>query len=283
MICTDTDILTHTGPLFDGLYEYYRCAMLLGREPAGPGHEARRLACPLNWQGGAVTMPCPSPGRVRAADRFARLCSALVRQLPGGLAALVAPSVVGFALINGCTFGVDLAFLTVLRSGFGWPLWLAISLSYLTAFGLSFVLNRALNFRSHVPGRTPNRPLRRGDRSQLRGDPAGCRRRAHRAGPAVPGVADHHRGLGGRVHVLRAALGGLRRTANPQTAALLNITPGVSHPMPTQGAGTVNQRVRGRPDQDPASSEVSPKRDRSRGSGVSPSLDRIAPGTTWRI
>jgi len=151
MICTDTDILTHTGPLFDGLYEYYRCAMLLGREPAGPGHEARRLACPLNWQGGAVTMPCPSPGRVRAADRFARLCSALVRQLPGGLAALVAPSVVGFALINGCTFGVDLAFLTVLRSGFGWPLWLAISLSYLTAFGLSFVLNRALNFRSHVP------------------------------------------------------------------------------------------------------------------------------------
>ncbi len=34
MICTDTDILAHTGPLFDGLYEYYRRAMLLGREPA---------------------------------------------------------------------------------------------------------------------------------------------------------------------------------------------------------------------------------------------------------
>ncbi len=34
MICTDTDILTYTGPLFDGLYEYYRRAMLLGREPA---------------------------------------------------------------------------------------------------------------------------------------------------------------------------------------------------------------------------------------------------------
>jgi hypothetical protein len=34
MIHTDEDILTHTGPLFDGLYEYYRRAMLLGREPA---------------------------------------------------------------------------------------------------------------------------------------------------------------------------------------------------------------------------------------------------------
>jgi hypothetical protein len=34
MIHTDEDILIHTGPLFDGLYEYYRRAMLLGREPA---------------------------------------------------------------------------------------------------------------------------------------------------------------------------------------------------------------------------------------------------------
>jgi hypothetical protein len=34
MIHTDEDILTHTGPLFDGLCEYYRRAMLLGREPA---------------------------------------------------------------------------------------------------------------------------------------------------------------------------------------------------------------------------------------------------------
>ena len=30
-------------------------------------------------------------------------------------------------------------------------MWLAISGSYVVAFGLSFVLNRALNFRSHAP------------------------------------------------------------------------------------------------------------------------------------
>jgi hypothetical protein len=34
MICTDEQTLHHTGPLFDGVYEYYRRATLLGREPA---------------------------------------------------------------------------------------------------------------------------------------------------------------------------------------------------------------------------------------------------------
>jgi hypothetical protein len=34
MICTDAQILHHTGPLFDGLYEFHRRATLLGREPA---------------------------------------------------------------------------------------------------------------------------------------------------------------------------------------------------------------------------------------------------------
>jgi hypothetical protein len=34
MISTDEDTLTLTGPLFDGLYEYYRRGMILGHEPA---------------------------------------------------------------------------------------------------------------------------------------------------------------------------------------------------------------------------------------------------------
>lgn len=34
MICTDEETLHHTGPIFDGLYEFYRRATLLGREPA---------------------------------------------------------------------------------------------------------------------------------------------------------------------------------------------------------------------------------------------------------
>jgi hypothetical protein len=34
MVAVDDEVLAVTGPLFDGLYEYRRRAMLLGREPA---------------------------------------------------------------------------------------------------------------------------------------------------------------------------------------------------------------------------------------------------------
>jgi hypothetical protein len=34
MICDDDRVLEITGPLFDGLYEFHRRALLLGREPA---------------------------------------------------------------------------------------------------------------------------------------------------------------------------------------------------------------------------------------------------------
>jgi hypothetical protein len=34
MVCDDQRVLELTGPIFDGLYEYYRRASLLGREPA---------------------------------------------------------------------------------------------------------------------------------------------------------------------------------------------------------------------------------------------------------
>jgi len=34
MVCDDARVLEVSGPLFDGLYEYFRRALLLGREPA---------------------------------------------------------------------------------------------------------------------------------------------------------------------------------------------------------------------------------------------------------
>ncbi|MDP4505462.1 chromate resistance protein ChrB domain-containing protein [Nonomuraea turcica] len=34
MICDDSRVLEITGPVFDGLYEFYRRGLLLGREPA---------------------------------------------------------------------------------------------------------------------------------------------------------------------------------------------------------------------------------------------------------
>lgn len=83
--------------------------------------------------------------------RFARWCAGVVARLPWGLDRLVAPTFLGFALINSFTFGVDLLILTGMRSGLGLPGWLSVSVGYVCAFTLAFYLNRRLNFRSHAP------------------------------------------------------------------------------------------------------------------------------------
>jgi putative flippase GtrA len=81
-------------------------------------------------------------------ERFGAAMAGIVGRLPCGLSKIVPPSLPGFAVINGFTFGVDLTLLTILHTWL--PLWLAISVAYACAFGLSYVLNRAFNFRSHA-------------------------------------------------------------------------------------------------------------------------------------
>ncbi|MFF2088427.1 GtrA family protein [Nocardia sp. NPDC058176] len=85
------------------------------------------------------------------ADRFARWCEAVVARLPWGLDAVVPATLLGFALINSFTFGVDLMLLTAMHGGLGLPIALSITLAYIVAFGLAFVLNRTFNFHSHAP------------------------------------------------------------------------------------------------------------------------------------
>ena len=89
--------------------------------------------------------------RASFVDRFASLCAAVVRVLPFGLNRIVAPTLLGFAIINGFTFAVDLALLTVFHGWLNWPVPVAVTTAYVLAFGLSFVLNRTFNFRSHAP------------------------------------------------------------------------------------------------------------------------------------
>ncbi|GLZ44215.1 hypothetical protein Acsp06_04000 [Actinomycetospora sp. NBRC 106375] len=86
-----------------------------------------------------------------ARERFRRACDAVVAVLPGRLRRVVAPSVVGFAAVNGFTFGVDLLLLSVLIDGLRLPLSAAVTVAYGTAFALSFVLNRWLNFDPERP------------------------------------------------------------------------------------------------------------------------------------
>jgi putative flippase GtrA len=91
----------------------------------------------------------PGQAKVRRGERFAALTAAIARRLPLGLDRVVAPNMVGFVLINCGTFATDLVLLTVLHGALRWPLPVSITASYLTAAGLSYLLNRTLNFRSH--------------------------------------------------------------------------------------------------------------------------------------
>ncbi len=90
-------------------------------------------------------------GKPRPVDRFHRMCEAVVDRLPFGLGKIIAPTFLGFCLINGLTFGIDLTLLTCLHSGLGLPVPVAVTIAYALAFGLSYALNRTFNFQSHAP------------------------------------------------------------------------------------------------------------------------------------
>ena len=79
---------------------------------------------------------------------FAAAMTAITRRLPFGLSGVVAPSLVGYLLINLCTFLIDLGLLGLCHGTFGWPVPVAVTLSYGTASVVSYALNRVLNFRS---------------------------------------------------------------------------------------------------------------------------------------
>lgn len=75
--------------------------------------------------------------------------AAITSRLPFGLSEVVAPSLVGYLLINLCTFFLDLALLGLFHGTFRWPVPVAVTLSYGSASVVSYALNRVLNFRSH--------------------------------------------------------------------------------------------------------------------------------------
>ena len=94
-------------------------------------------------------MSVQSEATPRPVDRFHRLCEIIVARLPFGLDSVVAPTFLGFVVLNSFTFAIDLVLLTVLHSGLRVPLAVAVTLAYACAFTLSYFLNRILNFRSH--------------------------------------------------------------------------------------------------------------------------------------
>jgi putative flippase GtrA len=75
--------------------------------------------------------------------------AAIARRLPFGLSEVVAPNIVGYLIINGCTFCLDLILLTVFHGGLKIVPWLAVTMSYSTAGIVSYIANRVFNFESH--------------------------------------------------------------------------------------------------------------------------------------
>ena len=88
---------------------------------------------------------------MEAVERFHRFCIVVVARLPFGLSSVVAPTFLGFCLINSFTFGVDLVLLYVMHGVWHLPVPIAVSVAYACAFALSYVLNRIFNFASHAP------------------------------------------------------------------------------------------------------------------------------------
>ncbi|PKW17808.1 GtrA family protein [Saccharopolyspora spinosa] len=89
--------------------------------------------------------------RTRAAERVGDLLTSWVDRLPSWLRRVVSRELVGFAILGAFTFLIDLAILASLRAWTPLPLPVAVTVSYVFAFGLNFVLNRTVNFRSHAP------------------------------------------------------------------------------------------------------------------------------------
>ncbi|MGD0702732.1 MAG: GtrA family protein [Trebonia sp.] len=82
--------------------------------------------------------------------RYAAAMTAITRRLPFGLSKVVEPNMLGYLLINLCTFCIDLGLLGLLHGKERLPIPVAVTLSYGTASLISYILNRVFNFRSHA-------------------------------------------------------------------------------------------------------------------------------------
>jgi putative flippase GtrA len=71
--------------------------------------------------------------------------------LPARVRPLLPRELVGFAILGAFTLSVDLTLLVLLRRWTRLPLPVAVSISYVCAVALNYVLNRTINFRSRAP------------------------------------------------------------------------------------------------------------------------------------
>lgn len=89
------------------------------------------------------------PDQGAAAQLFLRVRNAIWRVLPAPIRRIVPATLVGYCLLNGFTFSLDLSLLTLCYKVLHLPNWLSVTIAYGTALSLAYLLNRWFNFRSH--------------------------------------------------------------------------------------------------------------------------------------
>lgn len=85
----------------------------------------------------------------RAALWFAGFTRKLHGRLPVGLHRLLPVTFIGYAIINGSAFVLDMGMLTIIGAFWHLPYGISFSIGYALASVYAFFLNRWLNFREH--------------------------------------------------------------------------------------------------------------------------------------
>ena len=85
----------------------------------------------------------------RAPEVFLRLITAIHSILPGFVRSRMPVTFIGYAIINGSAFSLDMTCLWVFYNHFHWFYPVAVTIGYAIAAVYSFLLNRWLNFQAH--------------------------------------------------------------------------------------------------------------------------------------
>ena len=91
----------------------------------------------------------PASNARRAPEIFLRLITTIHSELPGFVRSRLPVTFIGYAIINGSAFFLDITCLWVFYNHLHWFYPVAVTVGYAIAAVYSFLLNRWLNFQAH--------------------------------------------------------------------------------------------------------------------------------------
>ena len=97
----------------------------------------------------ASSLQPPASNARRAPEIFLRLITTIHSELPGFVRSRLPVTFIGYAIINGSAFLLDIGCLWVFYNHLHWFYPVAVTVGYAIAAVYSFLLNRWLNFQAH--------------------------------------------------------------------------------------------------------------------------------------